>query len=74
MLIGSDENDTGLNILRKAVNTPTEGAKREHLLRIADRLGPLAKPLAADLRPLTTDSSLGEYARVVLAKIDPKME
>ena len=74
VLIGSDENDTGLNILRKAVNTPTEGAKREHLLRIADRLGPLAKPLAADLRPLTTDPSLGEYARVVLAKIDPKME
>ena len=49
-------------------------ARAARHFEIADRLGPLAKPLAADLRPLTTDSSLGEYARVVLAKIDPKME
>lgn len=74
VLAGGDEDGTGLKIIRKAINTPENGQKREHLLHIADQLGPLTKPLASELRPLSTDAKLGEYAKVVLAKIDPKID
>ena len=73
VLIGSDDG-TGRKMIRMVISSSEEGQRREHLLRIADRLGPLARPLAFELHPLTTDAHLGEYAKVVLAKIDPKVE
>jgi|GEM_PF-3975246 len=74
VLIGSDEDGTGRKMIRMVISSSEEGQRREHLLRIADRLGPLARPLAFELHPLTTDAHFGEYAKVVLAKIDPKLD
>jgi HEAT repeat protein len=67
-LIDPDDVD-GLQFIRRVVVTPEESDGRWQLLYILGRIGPAAKPLAKEIRPLLADPDFADQTRDVLLKL-----
>jgi HEAT repeat protein len=70
-LVLIDGDEVSLKFIRQIVASPDESDACVHLLDLVGRLGPTAKPLAKEIRPLLRHRAYADDAYDILEKIAP---
>jgi len=73
-LVLIDDDEVSLKSIRQIVASPDESDACRHLLDLVGRLGPAAKPLAKEIRPLLRDRAFADDVSDVLEKSLPPDE
>ncbi len=70
VLIGSDEDGSARVAIQAIIKEAKRPRDRITLIQSLQRLGPVAKPLADEVRPLANDRVVGRRVKTMLAEVD----